>query len=45
MRLRNSIVEIPCHQDLDPETMTRMAKVVRQVLVAARQPEPKRARG
>jgi dTDP-4-amino-4,6-dideoxygalactose transaminase len=45
MRLRNSIVEIPCHQDLDPETMTRMAKVVRQVLVAARQSEPKRARG
>jgi perosamine synthetase len=44
-RVRNSIVEIPCHQDLDPETLTRMAKVVRDTLVAVQRPEPKRARG
>jgi perosamine synthetase len=45
MRVRNSIVEIPCHQDLDPQTLTRMAKVVRETLVAVQRPEPKRARG
>jgi perosamine synthetase len=28
MQLRESIVEIPCHQDIDPETLQRMAAVV-----------------
>lgn len=32
MKLRSSIVEIPCHQDLDAETMTRVAEVVRNVM-------------
>jgi len=29
-QLRNSIIEIPCHQDIDIETMARMAAVVCQ---------------
>ena len=43
--LRRSLVEIPCHQDLDPETLTRMAQRVREALIAARKREPMRARG
>lgn len=34
--LRRRVVEIPCHQDLGPETMARLAAVVRQVLTAGR---------
>jgi dTDP-4-amino-4,6-dideoxygalactose transaminase len=30
--LRNSIVEIPCHQDISSETLSRMAEVVRHAL-------------
>jgi perosamine synthetase len=45
MRLRSSVVEIPCHQDLDPETLTRMAKCVRDALIAVRKRQPLRARG
>jgi dTDP-4-amino-4,6-dideoxygalactose transaminase len=32
MWLRSSIVEVPCHQDLDLRRMTRMAKVVREAV-------------
>lgn len=45
MRLRNSVVEIPCHQDLEPETMTQVAQVVRQVLMDERKRSPRRMRG
>ena len=34
MALRRGIVEIPCHQDLDPQAMRRVADVVREVLLA-----------
>lgn len=45
MRLRNSIVEIPCHQDLDPDVMSRVAQVVRDVLIETRRSGGLRARG
>jgi perosamine synthetase len=45
MRLRNSIVEVPCHQDLGPPALTRMAKLVRETLIAVRRSAPKWARG
>jgi perosamine synthetase len=32
MELRSSIIEIPCHQDIGTETMSRMAAVVYQVV-------------
>lgn len=31
-KLRNTIVEIPCHQDLDPETMQKIAAAVRDAV-------------
>ncbi len=31
-QLRRTIIELPCHQDLAPDTMTRLAHVVRRVL-------------
>lgn len=34
--LRNSIVEIPCHQDLGPEVMAQVAGVVREVCLRDR---------
>jgi dTDP-4-amino-4,6-dideoxygalactose transaminase len=37
-KLRTSVVEIPCHQDLTPETMSKMVGVVRDVLAA--EPNP-----
>lgn len=37
MRLRNTVMEIPCHQDLDFETLSRMVGAVRKVLRAHRQ--------
>lgn len=43
MRLRTSIVEIPCHQDLSPETMSQVAHVVRQVLIDDRRHGTRRA--
>lgn len=45
MRMRNSIVEIPCHQDLEPETMATVAQIVRKVLVDVKQRQPARAQG
>jgi dTDP-4-amino-4,6-dideoxygalactose transaminase len=36
--LRNSIIEVPCHQDIGPETMGRMAAIVRQVLCEIERP-------
>lgn len=45
MEVRNSIVEIPCHQDLEPEVMTEVAKTVRQILIDERQGRPRQARG
>jgi hypothetical protein len=41
-RLRRSIVELPCHQDLTPELMQRMAAVVRDAMRTA---SPRRAHG
>jgi len=35
-RLRRSVVEIPCHQDIPLPTLTRVATVVREVLGSAR---------
>lgn len=32
VQLRNSIVEIPCHQDIDAQTVRRMATIVSKVL-------------
>jgi hypothetical protein len=32
MELRRSIIEIPCHQDIDAETIRRMAAFVRQAV-------------
>ena len=37
-KLRTSIVEIPCHQDLTLETMAKMVHVVREVLKTAPTP-------
>jgi perosamine synthetase len=37
-KLRTSIVEIPCHQDLTLETMAKMVNVIREVLTAAPSP-------
>ncbi|MBI3185662.1 MAG: DegT/DnrJ/EryC1/StrS family aminotransferase [Myxococcales bacterium] len=34
--LRRTVVEVPCHQDLDSETMARLALVVREALLASR---------
>jgi perosamine synthetase len=34
MRLRETIVEVPCHQDLDEAAIHDVARVVRQVLLA-----------
>ncbi len=31
-RLRRGLVEIPCHQDIDEETLVRMASVIHEVL-------------
>jgi perosamine synthetase len=45
MRVRNQVVEIPCHQDLDAETMDRVAKVVRGSLTELRRRDAVRARG
>ncbi len=45
MRLRRTIVEIPSHQDIDTETLTRMAKVVREAVIAQGDRKPRRARG
>ncbi|MBX5483739.1 MAG: DegT/DnrJ/EryC1/StrS aminotransferase family protein [Myxococcaceae bacterium] len=42
MRLRQAIVEIPCHQDLEPDTMSRVAQVVRNVLTSGRRTAPRR---
>jgi dTDP-4-amino-4,6-dideoxygalactose transaminase len=39
-KLRRSIVEVPCHQDLTPEVMAEVATVVRDALVPER-PERK----
>lgn len=36
VRLRRSLVEIPCHQDIDEETLVRMVLVIREVLLEAR---------
>jgi perosamine synthetase len=35
-RLRNTVLEIPCHQDLSPEAMARLALTVREAVQAAR---------
>ncbi|MGA9522815.1 MAG: DegT/DnrJ/EryC1/StrS family aminotransferase [Myxococcaceae bacterium] len=45
MRLRRTLVEIPSHQDIDTETLTKMAKVVREAVTAQGVRSPKRARG
>ncbi len=45
MRVRNQIVEIPCHQDLDAQTMDRVASAVRTVLTEVRRRDARRARG
>ncbi len=45
MQVRNQIVEIPCHQDLDAETMDRVAGAVRTVLTELRRRDAARARG
>ena len=37
-KLRTSVVEIPCHQDLTLQTMAKMTSVVRDVLTAERRP-------
>ncbi len=42
-RLRQTILEIPCHQDLSPETMAKIAAVVRGALTKRRRPSPTRA--
>src|SRR5262249_8919383 len=31
-KLRETVLEIPCHQDLTPETMDKIARAVREVL-------------
>ncbi len=38
MRLRDSVVEIPCHQDIDPDTLQRMAAVVVDLLQKLERP-------
>lgn len=35
-QLRRQVVEIPCHQDLDPDTMARVASAVREALAGTR---------
>jgi perosamine synthetase len=45
MQLRNSIVEIPCHQDLDAQTMTRVADKVRDTVRAQRGRRADKAHG
>ena len=37
-KLRQTIVEIPCHQDLDTDTQARVAEVVRQAVLAQQAP-------
>lgn len=34
-RLRRSVVELPCHQDLDPERMQRIASAAKEAVFAA----------
>ena len=34
-RLRRSLVEIPCHQDIDEPTLARMISVIREVMLTA----------
>jgi perosamine synthetase len=38
-RLRRSVIEVPCHQDLTPEVMTRVANVVREAMLQERRPK------
>ncbi len=38
MELRKSIIEIPCHQDISTETMSRMAALVRQAVSQIERP-------
>ncbi len=45
MQIRNQVVEIPCHQDLDAETMDRVAKITRQILTDLRRRDQARAQG
>jgi len=33
-RLRSSVIEIPCHQDLTPDTLERMVLIIRETLAA-----------
>jgi perosamine synthetase len=42
-QLRRTVLEIPCHQDLTPETMQRIASAVRRALEG--EPKQVRARG
>ena len=38
--LRREVLEIPCHQDLEPDTVSRLAELVKQVVggMPARRP-------
>jgi perosamine synthetase len=44
-QLRRTVLEIPCHQDLDAERMSGMAAEVRAALIEVGQRTPRRARG
>jgi dTDP-4-amino-4,6-dideoxygalactose transaminase len=44
-RLRRTVLEIPCHQDLTPEVMSEVASAVRAAVIETRSRTPQRARG
>lgn len=44
-KLRKTVLEIPCHQDLTPEVISEVASAVRAAVLESRSRTPQRARG